>query len=297
MNTTRRSALLIRAAGYAFCVLASVLPATALAGPWTHAPGSGYLKAGMSLFRTNDGMVDGQSTGLAYQTTTWSLYGEVGIPGRLQLTAYVPYVLGTNESASSGIRYNHHAVGDMTVALDHGPVPEIPFSFGLELKFPGYDDPTQFDDADGIDQAVFDPIKFPVLGDNNIDVMPRVQLGHGFRRGWVQAAVGYRWRGCRLHSEGACEDLRDSVVASGSLGIWAWPQRIATELYVKGTMPVQAKSARTVPTEGSLYLQGKLTFSDPALRGVGVSLGVGGIPYAIAAAQGFDVSVGLSYSF
>ncbi len=273
--------------------------APAHAGPWVHAPGDGYLKTALGVFRANDGVADGQATGLAYQTTTLSLYGEVGLPGRLQFTTYVPFVFGTNESPNSAVRYNHSAFGDVAFALDHAPIRNFPFTFGVEVKVPTYRDPSQLTSARGISDDVYDPIKFPVLGDNNVDVTPRVQLGYGFRRipGWTQLDIGYRWRGCRQHSVGRCEDLRDGLALAGSVGVWVWPQRVAAEIYAKASLPLQPESDRTVPTERSVYVQGKLTLTDPDLNGLGFGIGVGSIVYADAAARGFDVSIGISYNF
>lgn len=275
-----------------------ILGAPAAAGPWVHAPGDGYLAGGVSFFKAEDGMRDGASTGLAYETLTYSLYGEIGLPARLQLTAYVPFVMGTNRSPSTDVVYSHDAIGDLRFALDGAPLRDFPFTIGVEVKVPGYDDPTQYDSADGIDDRLFDPLRFPVLGDDNIDVTPRLQIGHSFYPlpMWAQAELGYRWRGCRLHGSG-CEDLRDGLVVAGTFGAWAVLDYLAAELYAKAIINVQPESGNTVATEQSVFLQGKVSVTAPELAGVAFTLGAGGFPYADAAARGYDLSAGVSWRF
>lgn len=275
-----------------------VCASTAYAGPWVHAPGEGYLSAGVSRFTAEEGMRDGASTGLAYRTMTYSVYAELGLPGRLQLTAYVPYVQGVNRSQSTDVRYNHDAVGDMRFALDASPLRDFPLAVGVEVKVPGYQDPSAYDSADGIDDRLFDPLRFPVLGDDNYDVTPRVQIGHSFYPipMWAQMSVGYQWRGCRRHGSG-CEDLRDGIVVTGGLGGWLVADYLTAELYTKATVNTQPESGRTVPTEQSVYVQGKLSATAPALSGVAFSVAVGGMPYADAAARGYDLALNVSWRF
>ena len=279
--------------------VALLFGATADAGPWVASPGGGYVQGGVSYFSAQEGQREGVATGLAYQTTTFSLYGEFGLPGRLQLTTYVPYVLGVNVSGSSNVRYNHNSLGDMNFALDHAPIRRFPFTFGVEVKVPGYDDPMQFEGATGIDNELFDASKFPVLGDNNVDVTPRVQIGKSLGEipVWMQMSVGYRFRSCQLHGSGRCRDFRDGLVADASVGGWVWNRNLAVQLFVKGNVALEPDTINTIPTEESLYVQGKLTFADEALGGVSTSIGVGGIPYANNAARGYDVSLSLAYQF
>lgn len=270
----------------------------AAAGPWVPSPGDGYLSLGFTHFRAATGMRDGVSTGLAYRTSTWRLYSELGLPGRLVLTVSLPYVQAVNRSGTTPVSYHHDAFGDLRFALDHAPLRSLPFTFGVEVKVPAYSDPSEHDSADGIDDRLFDPMRFPVIGDDSIDVTPRLQIGHSFHPApvWAQASLGYQWRGCRRHID-PCEDLRDGILISGGVGAWIWADHLATELYTKAVFSVQPAAPDTVPTEQSLYVQGKLTGTAPALRGLGVTLGVGGLPYASAAARGWDVSAGLAWKF
>ena len=279
--------------------VALVFSASAEAGPWVAQPGGGYLQGGVSYFSAQEGQREGVATGLSYQTTTFSLYGEVGLPGRLQLTTYLPYVLAVNESGSSDVRYNHNSIGDVMVALDQAPLRNFPLTFGVEVKFPGYSDPTQADGAAGIDNDLFDSSKFPVLGDNNIDVTPRVQIGKslGDIPVWMQMSVGYRFRSCQLHGGGRCRDFRDGLAADASIGGWVWNRNLAVQIFVKGNLAIERDTINTTPTEESLYVQGKLTFADEALAGVSTSIGVGVIPYANNAARGYDISLSLAYQF
>lgn len=281
------------------CAFALCLPNLAEAGPWIAAPGDGYVQGGVSYFSAQEGQREGVATGLAYHTTSFSLYGEFGLPGRLQLTGYIPYVLGVNQSGSSDVRYNHNSIGDMSFALDHSPARGFPFAFGVEVKIPGYDDPMEFDSADGIDDDLFDGSKFPVLGDNNIDVTPRLQIGKSLSRApvWMQMSLGYEFRSCRLHDEGRCQNFRDGLVADASVGAWVWERNLAVQLFTKGNIALSPEHSNTLPTEESLYVQGKLTFTDELLNGVSASFGVGGLPYARNAARGYDLSLSLAYKF
>lgn len=289
----------MRRIGLPLCAVFLLAPAAASAGPWVPAPGDGYIQGGVSFFSAQEGQREGVATGLAYRTTTFSLYGELGLPGRLMLTSYVPFVLGTNESEASGIVYSHDSLGDLTFALDHAPLASFPLAFGVEVKVPGYSDPSQYENADGIDGVLFDESKFPVLGDNNVDVTPRVQLGHSLSAFpmWMQVSLGYRFRSCQLHGSGRCRDFGDGPVVDGSIGAWVWDEHLALQLYTKGNIVTEPDTVNTIPSEESLYLQGKVTVANPALPGASLSVGVGGIPYANNAANGYDVSVSLAYKF
>lgn len=281
------------------CAVFLLGPSSSEAGPWVPAVGDGYIQGGVSFFSAQEGQREGVATGLAYRTTTFSLYGEFGLPGRLMLTSYIPFVLGTNESEASGVLYRHDSLGDLTFALDHAPIRSFPFAFGIEVKVPGYSDPSQYDGASGIDDVLFDEAKFPVLGDNNVDVIPRVQIGHslsGFPM-WMQMSLGYRFRSCQLHGSGRCRDFGDGPVVDGSIGVWAWEEHLAVQLYTKGNIVTEPDAVNTVPTEESLYLQGRVTLATSALPGASLAFGVGGIPYANNAANGYDLSFSLAYKF
>ncbi|MCB9507661.1 MAG: hypothetical protein H6700_08920 [Myxococcales bacterium] len=283
------------------CAAALVLslPAVCFAGPWVHDPGTGFAKLGLSAFDASDGMRDGVSTGLAYRSTTADLYAEVGLPGRLQVSVNAAWVAATNHSELSNIRYRNRSIGDLRLAVDHAPLRHFPFTVGIEAKLPVYADPSDQAHADGLPNDLFDPAQFPVVGDDNVDLMPRLQIGHSFypRRIWAQGAVGYLWRGCSQHVSGPCADFRDGVVVSAGVGAQPVADILTTELFAKATINTQPLEGDTLATAQTLYVQAKVGIGHPHLGGVGLALSVGGIPYADAAARGYDVGAGITYEF
>ncbi len=278
--------------------VAAMTPALAWAGPWLHDAGNGYLELGTTFFSADDGVRDGVATGLAYRSVTVGTYAEIGLPGHLQLTLAAPWVAATHTSAS-GVVYRNRSLGDTRLALDFAPTRRLPFAVGVEVKAPLYRDPFEQSSADGIDDDVFDPVKFPSVGSNGWDVTPRVQLGHSFYPVpmWTQIELGYRVSGCQEHGS-PCRDYRDGALVSGSIGGFVWRQHLALEGYAKAFVPVQAETARKAPTEQFVYVRGKVTGGDlPGLPDLAITLGVGGIVHAVGTERGRDVSVSLSYRF
>jgi hypothetical protein len=276
----------------------------ASAGPWVPDPGHGFLQLGTTWFRSADPARGAATTGFDYRKTTLSAYGEVGLPGGLALTLEVPWAAARNDARDGGEQYRNRSLGDIRLALDARITRRLPLTFGVEVKVPGYRDPSELSDADGVSAEEFPLIPsayFPALGDNAIDVMPRVQLGHSFHPipVWAQVAVGYRVRTCQRHDFGlgGCRDLRDGLSVSGSVGAFYFRRILFAEFYASAEIPLQAESSRTIPTQRFIYTQGKLSAAIPSAQSWTVTLGVGGIPSARNAQRGLDLTGAVSVRF
>jgi len=244
-------------------------------------------------------MREGRPTGLSYSASTWRFYGEVGLPGRLQLTASLPYVSATNFSRNSGVRYNNEHLGDVRLALDHSPFSGRPLTLGVEVQVPGYRDPSVIGSARGIDDAVFQSNRFPALGTGGIEVRPRLQFGTSLYPlpAWSQVELGYAIRGCRLYTGSRCSSFRDGPFTALSFGAYVVEELLSLEFYARAQVSTEPKRTNTLPTEQSVYLQGKIGLGDADLSALSVSLAAGGLVYASAAAQGHDLALNLAYSF
>lgn len=282
----------------------TALRGTAWAGPWVPDPGHGFLQLGTTWFRSADPARGAATTGFDYRKTTLSAYGELGLPGGLALTLEVPWAAARNDARDGGEQYRNRSLGDLRLALDARLTRRLPLTFGVEVKVPAYRDPSELSDADGVTAEEFPLIPsayFPALGDNAIDVMPRVQLGHSFHPVpvWTQIAIGYRVRTCQRHDFGlgGCRDLRDGFSLSGSVGAFYLRRILFAEFYVAAELPVQAESERTIPTQRFVYTQGKLSAAIPSEQSWTVTFGIGGIASARNAQRGLDLTGAVSVRF
>jgi hypothetical protein len=290
-------------AALALVVASLLMVPSATAGPWVAEPGHGYLQLSGTSFRSDDGVRGSTAGGFRYSKTTLSLYSELGLVDGLQFTFELPFALARNEQVGGDDVYFAREIGDVRLALDGRVTRRVPLTFGVEARLPGYRDPSQQLGATGVDDDQFLLIPsswFPAIGDNSIDVIPRVQIGHGFARVpmWVQASVGYRFRSCQRHNFGAgCRDLRDSLSINAGAGVFVVQRLVYTELYVSGELITQPESDRTIATPQFMYVQGKVSsllgFDSP----FAVTAGVGGIPLGQDTQGGWDVTGAISLKF
>jgi len=268
---------------------AFAVAATADAGPWVRDPGGAYVKVGAARFTAEDSFNQGVSTGLAYESMTWNVYGEVGLPGRFQLVADLPFVDGRNNS-EAGVNYINRTLGDARVQLDYGLFEDLPLTLSLEAKLPLYTPIARQDTSDPIASFPRSAVQFPDAGDGNLDLTPKVQFGHSFHPvpAWATAELGYRAR---------FDDFGDGVFFAASAGLFVWPEHIAIGVFGNGVINLQTDDdplARA--TKEFVYVQAN-TFVTlaPWLKGASLSLSVGTIPWANSTAAGSDVGLGVAY--
>lgn len=166
-----------------------LLCSTALAGPWIAAPGEHYVKASVSRFAAAEYIdptaPDATST-VEYVGVTSSLYGQVGLPGKLQLHATLPWVNGRNLNRYTGWIHRTSAPGDAQVGLGWDlPGLELPAAITAQARIPLYN------------QAVLEP-DYPGIGDTNVDLDLQASVGHSIPAGkhwvWFASEAGFRWR-------------------------------------------------------------------------------------------------------
>ena len=259
------------------------------AGPWVKQPGEAYVKAGATWFEAEDGFNQGVSTGLAYTGVTYNLYGEVGLPGDLQLVADIPLVLATNQSVA-GVNYNNRTLGDARLEVDYALLPELPLTLGLEAKIPLYT--TLANGGSNIEDYPQSAEKFPDAGDGNFDLTPKLLFGYSFHPvpAWATAELWYRAR-----LGGFADGLHWAVGG----GIFAVPDVLAFGVYASGVLNLQDdEEGSSVQTKeygyGQVYVLFKGLPVDPDL---GLTVSIGRIAYARHASVGTDVSAGVSHGF
>jgi hypothetical protein len=271
-------------------VAAALLAAasSASAGPWVKKAGEGYVKAGATWFEAQEGFNQGISTGLAYTGITYNIYGEIGLPGDLQLVADIPLVLATNQS-SGGVNYHNSTFGDARFELDYALLPDLPLTVGLEAKVPLY---TPLAEGDALRPYPRSTEKFPDAGDGNVDLTPKLLFGYSFHPvpAWATAELGYRAR---------LGGFADGVHWSVGGGIFAVPDYLAFGVYTSGVINVQedddpAAQQTKEFSYGQVYALGKGLPFDPDL---GLTLSVGRILHARNSSLGTDVSLGVSHGF
>lgn len=266
---------------------------TASAGPWVQGFGHGYIKAGVNYFSASQSFVRGNPVDMAYRSVTTNVYAELGLPARLQFIMDLPYVVATN-TASTDTEYRNHTLGDGRIELDFAPIEGFPFSIGLETKLPLYDAVAEQGDGGVIqvDGETWPTAIFPEVGDDNIDLTPKLMIGHAFRTFpvWLSAELGYRAR---------LSGFADGFYSSLGVGGWVWREHIALSVYGNAVINLQDDAnPDELATKEWAYVQGSATVTAaPWMPELGLTFSVGRIVWANNSGQGTDFSSALSYSF
>lgn len=279
--------------GITLALVSLLLSSPALAGPWVRGFGDGYTKVEVSGFAGDNSVAQGQATDLVYSSIAIETYAELGLPERFQLTLGVPWIHAINESGD-GTEYVNDSIGDVRVALDRGVGSgPIPMTVGVEVKIPAYRQPVDQSSADGLDDALFPTLSesFPQVGDGNVDVTPRFQIGlSGLGgRGWLTAAGGYRFRLARF---------QDGPYAALGLGYFVVPRYLALGAYADAVGRFAYEKQEYQDRTGeNVFVQGYVIGSLPGVDGLGLTASFGGTVYAEQWTRGTRWSAGLSWTF
>ncbi|MCP4917550.1 MAG: hypothetical protein GY913_11555 [Proteobacteria bacterium] len=263
-------------------LVSTALISTAAAGPWIDAPGAHYVKASVSRFAATE-YVDpnAQTTStVEYVGYTTSLYGQVGLPGNLQVHASVPYVNSRNRDRYSGWIHRTAGPGDAWVGLGADvPRLELPAALTVQARIPLYN------------QAVLEP-DFPAIGDTNLDVDAQLSIGHSLPVGdhwlWLASEAGFRWR-TEVMPAGFDDDLdfvngvpyRGQIGLAPGLGGW---------LSLEASGLVNAAPRDVTRSWHQLALGGAV----PITHGVHIELGGQWIHTASASSKGWAATAGVS---
>ena len=275
-STTRRGAL---AAALFLSILTA--PTRAEAGPWTKGWGELYVKLGENFFisqsyRDASGNV---ISGTNYSGFTTALYFEVGLPVGFQLFAYLPYTVAEN-NFDGGNRYLKASGGDAQMGLQYSPhFLDLPFPVAarLEFKVPFYE------------VAEVSP-SFPAPGDGQLDITAWLSAGGslGSIPLYFFAEVGYRHRTEHFVGDDTGLAYEDGISMYAQVG-YTFFDRVLLAVNFGGIMTLGddtvTKSYLTVGP--SLYI--------PVYQGLAVEAGFDPIVYTKNSADGFGLSVGLSY--
>jgi hypothetical protein len=261
--------------GIALALLAS---STARASPWVKAPGAVFLEAGVSRFQ--EGVIFGErsDTGLDFDSTSYTIYGEVGLPLRSQILFSFPYVVARNRTLS-GLGFVSHTIGDARIELDRSILddPALPITAGLEVKLPLYTRAAEDDLPNEV--SIYPSGSFPDPGDGNVDLLPKLSIGLSSLPYWLTAELGYRLR---------FGDFDDALFAAVSGGAFIIPESFAAFAYV---------STDLSPGRQLVYVQLRALVRSTAswLPKFGLALGPGAVVYAAEARAGLDFSFSITY--
>lgn len=260
---------------------------TAVAGPWVHAPGEGYTRAGYRYYASQEGYTEGQATGLQYSAHSANVYTEWGLPGRFQVIGDLPFIAAT-QRAADGFGYHHQWTGDLRVQLDWAALADAKGTVGVEVRAPTYRRPSQYTQGMNFPDAQVELLeeRFPALGDPCVDVTVKWMMGIGLKRGWFGASLGPRFRTNRF---------RHQIWGSMQGGVWAVPERLTLGVYTEGALVIPLGN-EFLPSREWLYGQFQIAmFAPNKAPGWALEAGVGGIPVARNTSRGIDVTVGVSY--
>ncbi len=265
-----------------FVMAALAAPSLASAGPWVRDLGHGFAKIGTTRFVSDNGFVDGESTGLAYRSQSFDTYFEVGLGRGIQVVGSLPFVAATNK-ASGDVAWNYAWTGDLRFEIDGRLHPSKPIAWGVELRVPTYRDPVDFNEAKGMSSELLAATarNFPQLGDTNLDITIKIMGGVSFKRGWFTAEAGPRFR---------TEEFKSGAYASAGLGMWVVPDNLAVNLYTNGNVNLIGGDPE-VGSRELAYVQAAVFGTGlDALPGAGLQVAAGVIPLARNSARGYDLS-------
>lgn len=255
----------------------ALLAAPALAGAWVRDPGDVYAKAGVGAFVGGEAPDEPMSAAVEYRDAQASVYAEVGLPWRLQLAGYAPWIVAENRYDS--LQYLAMSGGDaqlvLSRALLRGP---LALSLGVGAKLPLYADRAQARAAAFGAHAT----RFPSPGDGQVDLDAKLDAGAslGWQGAWLQGSVGYRHR---------LDDLVDGV---------PWSLQVGLAPKQAGWVGVEASGVVNVVDDPDTRAWTRLG-AFGAVK-VGPALAVeaffGAIPWATATRTGLGGGVGVSWN-
>ncbi len=263
-----------------------LLSTTAWAGPWIKAPGEHYVKLGGSGFVATeyvDPSVEAASD-LEYAGWLASVYAEVGVLEGLQVTAQLPWSLGTNTESVGGRSYSSRGLGDALLGVGADvPGVALPLSVSLLSRLPLYDETGR-------------PELHPSLGDAQVDVDALVAVGQGGPLGahavWGLAEAGYRartaWSPSATWTGSAPSDGLTYRAQAG------WLPRVGERGL--GWVSLDASGLVNLQHDPSTkqWHQWNLGVAAALARGFHLEVGAQQIYAAQASSKGFGGSVGLS---
>jgi hypothetical protein len=263
-----------------------VAPRDADAGAWVRPFGSIYLKGGLSWYSGAPVAGSAGVEGTEFDSATYDLYAELGLPLELQLIAHVPYVIATNQTPI-GARFINHTLGDLRFELDRAIFQApFPLAVGVEAKIPGYD-PIREQNLPA-EMSAFSSGSFPDVGDGNIDITPKLLAGWWWPEAsaWFSAEVGWRAR-LRGHADG--------VAGSGGAGVFVIGQTLALGVHAQYFVRVESENLDR-PSRGYLSTSGFVLLKSLGswMPRVGLTLRGGAVIYEGSPA-GREVSFGVIY--
>ncbi len=190
-----------------------LLPSVAAAGPWTPAPGHGYVKVWMKWlygfgYHPNDG--GGTIDYARYNEVFFATYGEYGMADGLAVFWHTDLVrVFTLDDPLSGDRRVHTAPGDPLVGLRWRFLHLDRFVMSIEggVRAPLADDVPKQDVFTR--DAPYRRIGTLRVGAGVWNVDGRLSAGYGFDRVYLAGSVGYQWRG---------DGFRDRITWSAEIG-------------------------------------------------------------------------------
>jgi hypothetical protein len=209
-----------RVASFAFvvaAVAAPLVPALALAGPWTLAPGEYHTEFQLQSYSTEsyrDAAGTKQPLGATVDERSIVSTTELGWKKRVSFLMSMPMLSRTLRPTGSAVTGTETGLQD--------------FTLGLHVKLANGRSAAAIE-ADWITPMGYDRHLTPSLGDGQQSLGAKLDWGMGLgKRGFVQASGGYRYRFLEIGKRGTVDTLADDATAqwsdqalmSADLGLW-----------------------------------------------------------------------------
>ena len=268
---------------------------TTEAGPWPRAFGSAYVKLGAAQFSADSGADSNAASvsGFTYESETYNVYAEIGLPHRLTVVADLPYVTATH-FAPTGYAFDNRTLGDGRFELSYSVLEGIPVAVAVEAKVPFYDsiDEQADDGVLAVDGEQWPASAFPNPGDGNVDVTVKLQLGHSFHPlpAWITFETGYRLR---------LDGYADGLHSAANFGAFIWPDHLALGVYGSSVLNLESSVSSDGKTSREYaYVQGyMLLTAAPWAPDLSLIVSAGTVAWAQHAATGTDMGVAMAWHF
>jgi len=277
-------------------VVAALFASASRAGPWNKAPGDGYAKLGSATFTSKVGCDDDgvctPSDPFTLTAETLFAYVELGISERLTFTALVPFVFATNQS-SFGVNFHTIGLADLTLGAQLGLLQGGPFVVAsrFELKLPMYQGGPSIAGRQSriVDGYPRSTRYFPALGDGQVDLTAFLSFGLSIPEidAFIAFEPGYRHR---------TSVITDAFVAQGTFGLFVLDRHILLLMNAQRVFTMPVVDERTDVLGKAYFAMGPAAMVY-VTDGLAIEIGADVLLLGQNAAQGSQLSCGVSYAF
>jgi hypothetical protein len=269
----------------------ALAPLGAYASPWVKPPGRGYAGVRVGSFTVEQADRYFQ-TRIHADILGAAGFFAVGLPGRLELSADVPYLVATNVFTAKDT-YRNHSLGDARVQVKRALSGAPPLSLALEAQVPLYRTIREQQKGGVVEvgDGAYAASNFPDVGQGHLVLTPKLSIGRSFHPdpAWATLDLGYRAR---------LGKVADGLYASAGLGGWVWRDKVAIGVSAGGQLRVGEDPNPVVARATEyLHLAGSVMVAPPWVKGLGFKVWAGTLLLARYGDTGTDLGASMHLEY